>query len=84
MSDGMALSFKQEALRAVQDAIPVYKIIRCEHASNAAMGRLFKKSVLACCSDGPKDSTYKPSMLCMVGHNTVADTLDLVVVLLPR
>ena len=83
MSDGMALPFEQETLRAMQDAIPIHKAIRCEHASNATMGRLRKKSVLACCSDDCKDSAYKLSMLCVVGYNPMADTLGLVVVFLP-
>lgn len=42
LPDGMALPFPEEALRAVQDALPLHQAIRPEHAQNRSILRFYQ------------------------------------------
>lgn len=46
----MAVAFQQEALRAVQDAVPLYKTLRLANAGDLAVEHIFEKSGYPHCS----------------------------------
>ena len=44
----MAHALPQEALRVVQDAVPIHQAVRCEHARAASLGGVRAEGLSAC------------------------------------
>ena len=84
MLDGMALSFSQEALRALQNAFPVHEVVRCEYATDTTLGCLREEGVLAYCSYGWENAADKSRRLRLVGLDTMAYSVGMEMVLLDR
>ena len=82
MFDGMAQSFQQEALRAMQDSVPLHKAIRCEHATEIAVESVCKESLLARRAAAGTGVQEHVGDVCMVELDTLANKMGLAVVLL--
>lgn len=75
MSDGVAVTFTKEVLRAVQDVVSIHKALFATHAKEASHSRLHTKGYYACSLACLRMASWPSSWIRLATMSSMADEI---------